>query len=222
MIMKTVFDCINEELVNYNNFKPIGQDAEDIKTLFKVISKLDNKDNLPFTFSLNNNTQMKKVYNIAKNIIPDFLKIYHIKTPKNLSEFMWSNAKILKKYFDVSRISNFNEIELMRKYNIYKKSADFQDGELFDIDSYNPKEDGKNGYRILVIYDYNNPTNLDTVYQYKLYGKRGHKDIEQAVNNHKINWKIKANLDYFDARPILAKNYIKKNKSELINAIEFF
>ena len=220
--MKTLVSYINESSIA--KFKPGSEEWFDFEQfLIKYLRNQKNKYGEIYTYSVNNDIEMKRMFTFANRYGLKLLKKFNIKDGDMLGSFIWNNAKIIKRGFDVSLIRNFDESEMERKFKEFKKTSKYQVGQPFIKDEYNPEMDGSEGYRLLVIYDVNDPSNPDTTLCYKLLGKRGNKEIEHEVNMHKMDWKEQCDLTYYDARPIFAKNYIKKSDVDLKTiGIEFF
>lgn len=220
--MKSLISYINESVSM--TFKPGSEEWFNFNDfLIKYLRNKKNKNNEIIRYSLNNESDMKKLFKYAEQYGLKLLKKFGIRDGKALASFIWLNAKLIKKGFDTYLIKNFDETEMERKFKEFKKTSNYQKGLPFIKDEYDAEMDGVEGYRIMVIYDVNDPTNPDTTLYYKLWGKRGHGDNEHQVNMHKMDWMEQCDLTYYDARPIFAKNYIKKSDVELKNdAIEFF
>lgn len=221
--MKNLINYINEALSVNGDFKPTRGTTNLAQFFTSYLRTKQNKDKKTYTYSLNNEKEMERLFKYAQSYNLELLKEYHIKTPKQLAVFMWDNAKLLTKFYDMSLIRNFNEKEMERKFKEFKKTSKYQKGVPFIIDEYDESLDGVDGYRIIVVYDKKDEFNPDTTFQYKLWGKRGNSEIEHEVNMHKMDWKEQLDESYYDARPIFAKNYVKKAKEHShITTVEFF
>lgn len=233
--MKNLIEYIYEERLtkeNTNESETVKQTKQNVEFFDKLFNNLSTKlekknkrsnDGERVQYSLNDKIQQKKLYNALIKTMVDSINVeeklkkeFKVKDGHDLARFLWKNAKFFSKVTSIGIvIKNFDEREIMANYRKFKSSAKYQDGEPFNPEEFDPTLDGSEGYRTLVIYDVNDPGNLDSVLSYKLYGTRGYKDVEHDVNNFKTNWRINTDLTYYDARPILAKNYIKKTPDQL-------
>lgn len=233
--MKNIIEYIYEERLTKENTKEskeVKQTRQNIDFFDKLFNNLSKKlekknkrsnDEERVQYSLNDKLQQKKLYNALIGTMVDTINIanklkseFDVIDGSTLARFLWKNAKFFSKVTGIGIvIKNFDEREIIANYRKFKNSAKYQEGEPFNPDEFDPELDGSEGYRTLVIYDVNDPGNLDLVLKYKLYGTRGYLDVEHDVNNFKTNWRLNKELSYYDARPILAKNYIKKTIDQL-------
>jgi hypothetical protein len=125
---------------------------------------------------------------------------------KNVNFFI-TNPNVVKtiKTFDLDRIG--------REYEIYSNNEDiekFQPGELFNVKYFDPKQDTPDN-RTIVLYDCSDPKNKEKTYCFKIHGKQTEEYVEHFINMHKMTYQKITKIPYFDVRPILAVNYIKKS-----------
>ena len=200
--MKTLTNYINESIVilEQNIWSlPIKDKAEMVKILDETVGKLEN-DRI---YSLDNQTDCKKIYNIfkdkcerlgTKTMIADKLASLGIKDPQSFRRFILSNHDQFEKYhFKIGWVLQWNETEAEKKYKEWKNSKDYV--EAIDDDSAEERD--------LVIYDRWNPETHE-VYPFK--GKRG-KNTDHQVNMLRIQFHYDTDVKYYDCYPILAKNY---------------
>lgn len=133
------------------------------------------------------------------------LACFLLKNVNFFSDKRNTNAPLVIKNLDLSTIG--------KEYEIFKNSEEFQPGELFDVNKFDPKSETKDS-RILVLYDCADPKNKEKTYFFTIPRKCSGKNaeyVEYLINMHKMTYQKITKIPYFDVRPILAVNYIKKS-----------
>lgn len=223
--MKTL-QCYIMEAIKSNDLVKLTMSTKHIafiNKLEKALNKISN-DKL---YSLGNKQDVKKLFKLfiekmgfhteieARKMLRD----YGIYDEDTFAKWMILNASFLKDHkYKINFIKDFNETELDKKYNAWRHSPDYVEGKPFDKDNFD--EDDEDDVRKMVVYDANDPANPDTLLEFPLKGKVG-KDTQDQITNFKMDWRRKTGLEYYDARPILAQNYIKLGKDKLEKYIYF-
>lgn len=216
--MKSLVEYINENL--YINealilFKPSAKTAQDAAKIEDAIKSFINNSNKRYSFDNKTDLQqMFKDFCSKSKISTKLLKEFGVIDGKTIASLIIANKEKLEKdgwKFDC--IKSFDETEQQKKYKAWKESDNYVKGEKFS------KADLKDAdeeelVRTLVVYDVNNPGNEETTIKYDFYGKMG-KDTMHQINMIKVDWKYGTGLKYYDARPILLSNYLKKSDAEL-------
>lgn len=223
--MKSLVEYIYEQLITEasGELKPFKKTVQSIDVL-KLLERGFNglKNELKEPVSLGNKQDVKKLFvaflkrcTLGSELdARKKLREYGVYSDKDFAKWITLNAEIFNKEFKnlSNLIKQFNETERERQYKAYKNSEDYVEGKKFDKEAY--EEDDDDEERVLVIYDCNDPANPDTTLEYPFKGKRG-KDNEFQVTMCKVDWHYQTGLKFFDARPILAQNYIKMGKDQL-------
>lgn len=215
--MKTLIEYIHEAF-HSNDLVKLTMSKSNIELLNKI-EKSFNEINKTKTFSLGNKQDVKKLFKlfIEKMGYPkeldarQILKKYGVYDEQTFAKWLILNADFLKEHnYKIECIKDFNESELDKKYKTWKNSANYVEGKIFDKENFEDDEEE----RTMVVYDVNDPANPDTTLEYSLVGKVG-KDTQNQITMFKVDWHYQTGLKFFDARPILAQNYIKFGKDKL-------
>lgn len=217
--MRNLTDFIAEALKSSNGstslFKMTKENAQ--KALNLQDKLRDFVKHSKSEYSLTSKTDLEKMFrDFIRYAHVDIatLKEFNITSGLDLANLLIENKEGLEKDGWVfTKIKSFNETELEKQYKKWKSSGDYVEGRKFDKEKVKDLEEDELK-RILVVYDVNDPENEDTTIDYNFKGKRG-KDTDHDVNMIKMDWKYKTHLKYFDARPILLSNYLKKTSEEL-------
>lgn len=209
---------LKERIFDNFHFEPIGinEGAQEPKSLWA--GKLEAKqiqDKLKSFFvgqktkvSLTNKNELGKFFkafvetltfgNRMKNL--QVLKDYGMATEQGFASVILGNQKEFEeKKWDTSCIKNFDPTELEKKFNAWKESDDFIQGNKVE----DANDQGDLDDRILIVYDRWNP---DVAEEFDLIGKRG-KQTEHHVNMCRVEFGKDNDVKYYDCYPILAKNY---------------
>ena len=216
--MKSLIEYINENL-NINEalhlFKPSAKTAQDAARIEDAIKSFIN--NATKRYSLNNKSDLDQLFNDfmkSKKLDTKILKEFGITDGKSIAKLIVANKEALEKDgWRFNAIKSFDESEQQKEYKKWKASSDYVKGEKFS------KADMKDAdeeelTRTMVVYDANDPGNEETTIKYDFYGKVG-KDTSHQINMLKVDWHYGTGLKYYDARPILLSNYLKKTDAEL-------
>lgn len=217
-MMKSLKDYIYEALLESKGTMLFKMNAKNAQKAVKL------QDNLrafvkhaKSEYSLTNKSDLEKMFkDFIKYAKVDIstLKEFNITSGLDIANILIKNRENLEKDgWEFDKIKSFNETELEKQYKKWKNSSDYVEGHK--LNKKEAKElDEDELTRILVIYDANDPGNEETTIEYDFTGKRG-KDTDHQVNMLKVDWKYMTGLKYFDARPILLSNYLKKSDAEL-------
>lgn len=201
--MKNLIEYINEALI-INEAQvdfwslPAKDKAEMISYLDKTFNELKQKG----TFSLNNQTDIKKIYKELKNksgaenstFIMDKIAKCGFKDPESFAKFIINSHDELVKYkLNIDWVKQWDETAIEKEYKKAKENGEIP----------NKVEDEDADDRDLVIYDRWDPA-THSVYPFT--GKRG-KSTDHQVNMIRVDFKYEYGVKYYDCYPILAKNY---------------
>lgn len=216
--MKTLVEYINENL--YINealilFKPSAKTAQDAAKIEDAIKSFFNNSDKRYSFDNKTDLQqMFKDFCSKSKISTKLLKEFGVIDGKSIARLITSHKEELEKdgwKFDA--IKSFDETEQQKKYKAWKNSDDYVEGKKF-VKHELKDADEEELERTLVVYDANDPGNDETTIEYDFYGKVG-KDTSHQINMIKVDWHYETGLKYYDARPILLSNYLKKSDAEL-------
>lgn len=220
--MKSLTEYINENMMINEKlyfFKPSSKtfkNAADIEDAIKSFLSNTSK-----RYSFDNKLDLEQFF---KHFC-DFAKKHYAITDKTLKEFGIVDGKSIAKLlishkeelekdgWKFDAIKSFDETEQQKKYKAWKKSDDYVEGKKFNKADYKDADE-EELERTLVVYDANDPGNDETTIKYDFYGKVG-KDTAHQINMIKVDWHYETGLKYYDARPILLSNYLKKSDAEL-------
>ena len=201
--MKNLIEYINEALI-INEAQvdfwslPVKDKAEMISYLDKTFNELKQKG----TFSLNNQTDIKKIYKELKNksgaenstFMMDKISKCGFKDPESFAKFIInSHDELVKNKLNIDWVKQWDETTIEKEYKKAKENGEIPDN-IGDEDA----DD-----RDLVIYDRWDPA-THSVYPFT--GKRG-KSTDHQVNMIRMDFKHEYGVKYYDCYPILAKNY---------------
>lgn len=201
--MKNLIEYINEALI-INEAQvdfwslPAKDKAEMISYLDKTFNELKQKGK----FSLNNQTDIKKIYKELKNksgaenstFIMDKIAKCGFKDPESFAKFIINSHDELVKYkLNIDWVKQWDETAIEKEYKKAKEN-----GEIPDTIKDEDADD-----RDLVIYDRWNPA-THSVYPFT--GKRS-KSTDHQVNMIRMDFKREYGVKYYDCYPILSKNY---------------
>ena len=220
--MKSLVEYINESIVineklyffkpNAKTFKSAADIEDAVKSFLNNATKrysFENKSDLDQLFKDFCNFA-KKHYAIDNKVLKEF----NVIDGKSIARLITSHKEELEKdgwKFDA--IKSFDESEQQKKYKAWKNSDDYVEGKKF-VKRELKDADEEELERTLVVYDSNDPGNDETTIEYDFYGKVG-KDTSHQINMIKVDWHYETGLKYYDARPILLSNYLKKSDAEL-------
>lgn len=216
--MKTLVEYINENL--YINealilFKPSAKTAQDAAKIEDAIKSFFNNSDKRYSFDNKTDLQqMFKDFCSKSKLSTKLLKEFGVIDGKSIARLITSHKEELEKdgwKFDA--IKSFDETEQQKKYKAWKNSDDYVEGKKF-VKRELKDADEEELERTLVVYDVNDPANDETTIEYDFYGKVG-KDTSHQINMIKVDWHYETGLKYYDARPILLSNYLKKSDAEL-------
>lgn len=205
------YDRIDEALILFPNGKPFQLAAKVEDGLRNFLRHCKKR------YSFNNKQDLEKLFK-------DYLDYTHLtwKDVKNfgivdgasIADLIIRNKEALEKDgWKFDNISSFDETKMQKEYKKWKNSDDYVQGKRLDKSEYDDAND-EDLVRTLVVYDANDPSNPETTLEYDFEGKRG-KATDHQVNMIKMDWKYETGLKYYDARPILLSNYLKKSDAEL-------
>lgn len=210
--MKKILEYLSEALIssNFHIFKFNMYNIEDgleLEDKLKSFLRSNRK-----RYSLTNKTECIEFFNAfykEKGIRRNILKNFNVESPEKLAKLIIDNHdEMVNAGWKFDRLKNFDLTKLEQDYESWK-AAGGQSGKDFDPNA-KPSEDE----RIVVIYDVNNPKLPETTKEYTFKGKMG-KDTAHEINMMKVDWKYMTGKKYYDARPILLTNYLKKSDDEL-------
>ena len=219
--MKSLVEFINESLISealtLYLFKPkaataqIAANFEDALRNFLESSKKE--------YSFNNKADLESFFkdfrDYAKREVKDNdRKILGVTDAASLANLIITNVEKLKEAgWKINKIKSFNESEREKKYKAWKKSDKYVEGKKFNKkEAEEESEDELN--RIMVVYYVNDPKDESTTLEYEFTGKVN-KDNQEQISMIKMDWHYATGLGYYDARPILLSNYLKKTDAEL-------
>lgn len=218
--MKTLVEYINENLQQINEalilFKPNAQNAQNAAKVEDSIKNFLNTAKK--RYSLNSKHEIELFFN-------DFVKFAKIDS-KLLKEFGIVNGKSLAKLLILNReklennkwnlkaIKSFDESEMKKEYKKWKESKDYVEGTQLNKENYKDANE-EQLKRTLVVYYVNDPGNDETTIKYEDFEGKVGKNTSHQINMLKMDWCDKTGLKYYDARPILLSNYLKKSDEEL-------
>ena len=189
---------INEAQVDFWSL-PIKDKAEMISYLDKTFNELKQKG----IFSLNNQTDIKKVYKELKNksgaenstFMMDKLAKCGFTDPESFAKFIInSHDELVKNKLNIDWVYQWNETEAEKKYKEWKNSSDYSE-EISD-------DEGDD--RDLIVYSRWEP---DDHAKYSFTGKRGKSSTDHQINMRKMQFSKEHGVKYYECYPILAKNY---------------
>lgn len=196
----------------FSNHLPKAQDAANIEDAIKNFLNTTSK-----RYSFENKSDLDQLFKdfCKKSKIDNkLLKEFGIIDGKSIAKLITSHKEELEKDgWKFNAIKSFDETEQQKKYKAWKKSDDYVEGKKFNKADYKDADE-EELERTLVVYDANDPGNDETTIEYDFYGKVG-KDTSHQINMIKVDWHYGTGLKYYDARPILLSNYLKKSDAEL-------
>ena len=217
--MKSLIDFIKESQQTINEGLVLFKFKKDlIKTQIKAEDGLKNfLKHSKKRYSFNNKTDVKNFftdYCSYTKLTRSDLKELGITDGKDLINLIASKKDELEKEgFNLKTIKSFDETELQKEYKAWKKSDDYIEGKKFNRKEAEEESEDELK-RTLVIYYSEHPGNEDTTLEYEFTGKIG-KTTQHQINMFKMDWHYETGLKYYDARPILLSNYLKKSDEEL-------
>lgn len=153
--------------------------------------------------------KMFKEFNNKYKIEYYILKEFGIIGGRSMAELLLKSHQILvDENWNLSKIKDFDETKRQKQYKRWKESEDYVEGKHFGESNCGVEE------RIMIVYDVNDPLNRENIFEYTLKGKVGKKTMDQ-VSMFKTDWHYQTGIKYYDARPILLENYLKKSEEEL-------
>lgn len=216
--MKSLTEYINENMMINEKlyfFKPSAQKAQDAANIEDAIKNFLNTTSKRYSFENKSDLdQLFKDFCKKSKIDNKLLKEFGIIDGKSIAKLITSHKEELEKDgWKFNAIKSFDETEQQKKYKAWKKSDDYVEGKKFNKANYKDADE-EELERTLVVYDANDPGNDETTIEYDFYGKVG-KDTSHQINMIKVDWHYGTGLKYYDARPILLSNYLKKSDAEL-------
>lgn len=216
--MKSLTEYINENMMINEKlyfFKPSAQRAQDAAKVEDAIKNFLNTTSKRYSFENKSDLdQLFKDFCKKSKIDNKLLKEFGIIDGKSIAKLITSHKEELEKDgWKFNAIKSFDETEQQKKYKAWKKSDDYVEGKKFNKADYKDADE-EELERTLVVYDANDPGNDETTIEYDFYGKVG-KDTAHQINMIKVDWHYGTGLKYYDARPILLSNYLKKSDAEL-------
>lgn len=216
--MKSLTEYINENMMINEKlyfFKPSAQRAQDAANVEDAIKNFLNTTSKRYSFENKSDLdQLFKDFCKKSKIDNKLLKEFGIIDGKSIAKLITSHKEELEKDgWNFNAIKSFDETEQQKKYKAWKKSDDYVEGKKFNKADYKDADE-EELERTLVVYDANDPGNDETTIEYDFYGKVG-KDTSHQINMIKVDWHYETGLKYYDARPILLSNYLKKSDAEL-------
>lgn len=169
------------------------------------------------SYSFNNKTDLEKFYKdfkeYAKLSISD-LKEFAIVDAASLANLIINNhEKLQEAGWKLDKIKSFDESARQKEYKKWKASEDYVEGKAFSRkDAEDESEDELE--RTMVVYHCDDPGDESLVREYTFKGKVT-KDNQRQISMIKMDWCYQTDNDYYDARPILLSNYLKKSDAEL-------
>jgi hypothetical protein len=150
-------------------------------------------------------TKFITVYNVPRSTLKEF----GLTSAQALANLIYRSYDILEQEnWNIQVIKEFATSKRSQKYQKWIKSKDYVEGRKLSNMHENPR-------RILVIYDKSFPGNPDTTYEYPIEGIMGRENTMQQVCMLKQDWHYQTGISFYDARPILLENYLKKSEEEL-------
>lgn len=215
--MKSIANYINESLLTESVHilklrAATAQRGVKIEDALKAFCKYSKT-----RYSFNNKQDLDKFFKAFceySKISNTDLKAFGITDGASIARLLINKKEDLEKEgWKFDAIKSFDETEMQKEYKAWKASDDYAEGKKFNRDDYKDADE-ETLVRTLVVYDVNDPGNPETTLQYDYEGKRN-KDNEHQTNMRKMDWHYATNLKYYDARPILLSNYLKKSDEEL-------
>lgn len=218
--MKTLVEFINESLQQINeSIILFNANAKNAKNAALVEDKIRSFLNTTEKrYSLNSKHETELLFNdfvkFAK-LDSKLLKEFGITNDKSFAKLLINNKeKLEKEKWNLKAIKSFDESELKKEYKKWKESKDYVEGKHLYKEEYKDADE-EELVRSLVVYYVNDPGNPETTITYDNFvGKMG-KNTSHQVNMLKMDWHEQTGLKYYDARPILLSNYLKKTDDEL-------
>lgn len=215
--MKSLVQFIQESLITegFILFKP---NTRNHQLAAKVEDGLRNFLKFAKTsYSFNNKADLEKFYkafkDYAKLDISD-LKEFGIVDAVTLANLIITNREKLQEAgWKLDKIKSFDESARQKEYKKWKASDDYVEGKAFSRkDAEDESEDELE--RTMVVYHCDDPGNDAMIREYTFKGKVT-RENQRQVSMIKMDWAYQTDSDYYDARPILLSNYLKKSDAEL-------
>ena len=219
--MKTLVEYINENLQQINEafYLLKNVNAKNAQSAAKVEDSIKNfLIGAKKRYSFNNKHEMELFFNdfvkFAK-LDSKLLKEFGIVDAKSLAKLLVDNKEALEKAnWNLKAIKSFDESEMKKEYKKWKESKDYVEGKELNKEQYKDANE-EQLKRTLVVYYVNDPGNDETTIEYEDFEGKVGKDTSHQINMLKMDWCDKTGLKYYDARPILLSNYLKKSDEEL-------
>lgn len=216
--MKSLVEFINENLQQIDEslilFKPTAKNAQDAANVEDAIKNFLNTTKKRYSF--NNKHELELFFNdFVKTTDAKILKEFGITDGKSLAKLLVDNHKKLEDdKWNLKAIKSFDESEMKKEYKKWKESKDYIEGKQLNKEQYKDADE-EQLKRTLVVYYANDPGNDETTIQYDDFEGKIGKDTSHQINMLKMDWHNQTGLNYYDARPILLSNYLKKSEAEL-------